>query len=113
MANVPGGVAEISQPVDLQLLLPPPLSVVTFTRAVMLAPPATVTLVTPFSVTELIALESVNVFVAVNPDACPVASTRSVVLSASWGTSHPVWMCPSTAPSMSFTLPSTTDQGGV
>jgi len=59
--TVPGAVVDMLQPVALQLLFPPPLSVVTLTIAVIDAPAATVTLVAPLSVTELMVRLSVNV----------------------------------------------------
>ena len=51
--TAPGGVSEMRHPVERQFWFPPALFVVTLTDAVMDAPPATVTLVPPFSVAEL------------------------------------------------------------
>ena len=57
---VPGGVVAILHEVERQLALPV-LDVDTKITTVIVAPGATVTLLPPFKVTELMVLESVNV----------------------------------------------------
>jgi hypothetical protein len=64
----------ILQPGERQFWFPPPLSVVTFTTALIVALGATDTDEVPLRVTELIMRESVKLVVAVAPDA-PVAVT--------------------------------------
>jgi hypothetical protein len=61
---VPGGVVAIRHEVERQLA-PPVVVVDTKITTVIVAPGATVTLLRPFKVTELIVLESVNVVCAV------------------------------------------------
>jgi hypothetical protein len=72
---VPGGVVAIRHEVERQLSVDD-----TRITTVILAPGATVTLLPPFKVTELIARESVNVVWAVKPDVRPMAVSRNATL---------------------------------
>ncbi len=73
---MPGAVVEIRQPVERQLLLPPPLSVVTLTKASMVALGATVTASPPLTVASMIDRLSVNVGLGTLSRSLADASTR-------------------------------------